>query len=168
MLDTSPVVLAHVLIFIGALPPKVPAPTRPTYCQFIILCDRIVRMVNLSQFSLQNSLQNRRANLLAGEGTVAKDNIADVSMAAVAVRNRTNTGTMPIGEVDVLNKHTIRVIFNADVVVATVHRAVAHRKVGSWAQQIELVLPVCARHQARVRRVELAVLPRAKWWGHTM
>ena len=50
----------------------------------------------------------------------------------------------------------------------TVYRAVPHRKVGRWTQQVQLVLPVSARHQARVCRVELAVLPGAKWWGHAV
>ena len=49
---------------------------------------------------------------VATKRAVAEDNVADVAMAAIAVRDRTNAGSMPICEMDILHQHTIGVVFN--------------------------------------------------------
>ena len=42
---------------------------------------------------------------VASECAVAEDNVADVPVASVAVRDRSNAGAVSIGEVHVLHKH---------------------------------------------------------------
>ena len=47
---------------------------------------------------------------IATEGAVSENNVADVTMATVAVWDRANAGTVPVGEVNVLDQHAVRVV----------------------------------------------------------
>ena len=80
--------------------------------------------MNAPRFDLHWSIAAKRA--------VAEDDVADKAVATIAVRNRSDAGTMPIGKVDVLDKDAIRVVLDADVVITSVNRRIPHREVAGW------------------------------------